>query len=237
MTISVEAIQIHKVNGPWRTLEAIAFDMVKDAERTAKSNMAAALGGGTRLMLAMNHSISDDVDIFIPDPQWLGYLSPRLNDRFEEVGKDYDENAISLKLYLDGGQIDFIVRSPLMGLQNTASSDSTFLLEPVMEVLAKKLFHRGWSLTPRDLFDWYCIESNELLSNEQQLTQVLERKFDEISLALVAMSSSPSAELIWSAIRTHSLPNMQETICWAKHRISQLSAKPFDNTRYRPKGP
>ena len=88
MTISSQDIELHKVKGPWRALESIAFDMVKDAEKAAKSKMTAALGGGTRLMLAMNHRISDDVDIFIPDPQWLGYLSPRLNDRFEHVVKD-----------------------------------------------------------------------------------------------------------------------------------------------------
>lgn len=236
MTISADAIQLHRSTGSWRRLEAIAFEMVKDAEAVAKSTMSAELGGGTRLMLAMNHRISDDVDIFIPDPQWLGYLSPRLNDRFEEVVNDYDENAISLKLYLDGGQIDFIVRSPLMDLKNSKSPDSVFLLEPVMEVLAKKLFHRGWSLTPRDLFDWYCIESNGLLSNERQLSQVLTPKYDEILLALAAMSNSTGAELIWSAIRTDSLPDLKETIGWAKERVHQLSAMPSDANRFRPKG-
>lgn len=235
MTISSQDIELHKVNGPWRALESIAFDMVKDAEKAAKSNMTAALGGGSRLMLAMNHRISDDVDIFIPDPQWLGYLSPRLNDRFEHVVKDYDESAISLKMYLDGGQIDFIVRTPLMGMENTISPDSIFVLEPVMEVLAKKLFHRGWCLTPRDLFDWYCIESNGLLSNESEFTQVLEGKFEEIDVALGAMSLSPGANLIWNAIRTHSIPDLQNTIAWAKNRLNQLNEKSSNTHCHRHK--
>lgn len=236
MIISVDDIQLHKVKGPWRALESIAFEMVKDAEKAAKSSMTAALGGGTKLMLAMNHRISDDVDIFIPDPQWLGYLSPRLNDRFEHVVKDYDESAISLKMHLDEGQIDFIVRTPLMGMPNTVSPDSVFVLEPVMEVLAKKLCHRGWSLTPRDLFDWYSIESNGLLSNEHELSQVLDGKFGEIDMALSAMSRSPGADLIWNAIRTHSLPNLQETVGWTKSRLTQLSAKPSENHYSQPKG-
>jgi hypothetical protein len=36
-------------------------------------------GGGTALMLKFNHRHSHDIDIFLPDPQLLGYVSPRLS--------------------------------------------------------------------------------------------------------------------------------------------------------------
>jgi hypothetical protein len=34
-------------------------------------------GGGTVLMLRYRHRRSKDIDIFVPDPQHLGYVSPR----------------------------------------------------------------------------------------------------------------------------------------------------------------
>ena len=37
-------------------------------------------GGGTVLMRRFRHRFSQDVDIFVPDPQYLGYLDPELND-------------------------------------------------------------------------------------------------------------------------------------------------------------
>jgi hypothetical protein len=78
-------IQQHFESGSWRYLANLAAQMVKDAEHHAKSTLEPHLGGGTRLMLALQHRISHDVDLFIRDPQWLGYLTPRLNDRFEHL--------------------------------------------------------------------------------------------------------------------------------------------------------
>jgi hypothetical protein len=43
-----------------------------------------------------------DVDIFVPDPQYLGYLSPRLNDAVEALTSRYLESANCLKLFRDG---------------------------------------------------------------------------------------------------------------------------------------
>ena len=59
------------------------------------------------------HRISKDVDIFVPDPQYLGYVSPRLNDSAEELASSYLETAISVKLYFPEGEIDFIASTPL----------------------------------------------------------------------------------------------------------------------------
>ena len=100
-----------------------------------------------------------DIDLFIRDPQWIGFLSPRLNDKVGDLVHGYEEDATFLKLKFPEGEIDFIVRMSLTGLPSESSEKSRFLLEPVEEVLAKKLFYRGASLTPRDLFDWACVES------------------------------------------------------------------------------
>lgn len=42
-----------------------------------------SFGGGTVLMRRHHHRFSKDVDIFIPDPQYLNYLTPRLNNDVE----------------------------------------------------------------------------------------------------------------------------------------------------------
>jgi len=36
-------------------------------------------GGGTVLMLRLAHRQSKDIDLFVPDPQYLGYVNPRLS--------------------------------------------------------------------------------------------------------------------------------------------------------------
>lgn len=158
---TAQDIQAHKTHGSWRTLERFAWQLALHAASVAKSDFKPVLGGGTRLMLAMNHRISDDIDLFIRDPQWIGYLTPRLNDRFEHLIDAYDEGPSSLKIKLPEGEIDFIVSMSLLGLPQEKSADCLFDLEPVAEVLAKKLFYRGWALTPRDLFDWWCMENQQ----------------------------------------------------------------------------
>ena len=60
-----------------------------------------------------HHRISKDVDIFVPDPQWLGYLTPRLNARAESLVSNYLEQAGFLKLYFNEGEIDFVACTPL----------------------------------------------------------------------------------------------------------------------------
>ncbi len=146
--VTTEAVAAYERDGSWRKLEQMALAMVTDAQQHAGAAFAPRLGGGTRLMLALEHRISHDIDLFIRDPQWIGYLTPRLNSRFETGLQSYDENAVSLKLKYAEGEIDFTVGMSLLDLPAEQSGDSGFALEPVAEVLAKKLFYRGWALTP-----------------------------------------------------------------------------------------
>jgi len=217
-------IQRHKATGAWRTLERFAVDIVTDAADRAGSNFAPLLGGGTPLMLALEHRISDDIDQYIRDPQWIGYLSPRLNDRFEDKVTSYDESATSLKLKFPEGEIDFIVSMSLLGLPCERSDDCAFFLEPVAEVLAKKLFYRGWALTPRDLFDWQMIEANypaELVPISA-LAQLVAGRAQQIQAALTAMAQSPNARLAWNRIRCAELPDLGDSVRWATRRLDEF---------------
>jgi hypothetical protein len=212
----------HRKEGSWRKLANIAAGVVANAEKTAGSPLHALLGGGTRVMLALNHRISNDVDLFIHDAQWIGYLSPRLNAYVEGLTADYEEAAASLKLTFPEGEIDFIVAAPLLKLPEESSPETTFALDPVAEVLAKKLFHRGWKLQPRDLFDWWAIETKApTLVPRIELAGLLKTKFDEIATALKAMGQSSRAAELWDAVQAPDKPPFDETLKWGIGQLAQ----------------
>ena len=50
-------------------------------------------GGGTVLMRRYRHRFSKDIDIFINDPQFLGYLSPRLSPIAESLTTKYGSSG------------------------------------------------------------------------------------------------------------------------------------------------
>lgn len=69
--------------GVWQTLLAHAFTLVDEIARHGISDPFWTFGGGTVLMLRHGHRLSKDIDIFVPDPQYLGFVSPRLSDAAE----------------------------------------------------------------------------------------------------------------------------------------------------------
>jgi len=212
----------HRKEGSWRKLAWIASKIVADAEKTAGSSLHAVLGGGTRVMLALDHRISNDIDLFIRDPQWIGYLSPRLNASNESLTAVYEETAVSLKLRFPEGEIDFIVAAPLLQLPEESSPETAFPLEPLAEVLAKKLFHRGWQLAPRDLFDWWAIETKAPNAvPREKLGPLLRTKFDDISNALDAMLQSPKAAQLWDAIQAPNTSRLADALTWARKHLSE----------------
>ncbi len=105
-----------------------------------------------------------DVDIFVPDPQYLGYVSPRLNDTADALASDYLETAISVKLFFPEGEIDFIAGAPLTEKPTTdeAILGRRVRVETTAEILAKKVWHRGAEFTARDIFDFALIATREV---------------------------------------------------------------------------
>lgn len=218
-------IQNHRAHGSWRRLADIALDMSRDAAKQAQSAFNPRLGGGTRLMLALNHRISHDVDLFIRDPQWLAYLTPRLNDRFEHLVDAYDEGSSSLKLRLADGEIDFIVSMDLLDLPSDSVPDCAFALEAVAEVLAKKLFYRGWALTPRDLFDWWSIaQMQPYRIPHPQLAKLLRAKLNDIGAALKLMQASAHTHTIWNSILAPHKPELSTAVAWAQLELTAYQA-------------
>lgn len=223
MTTLDDVLQ-HRHRGPWRRLESIAQGLTAYTRRHGGSFFSPVLGGGTRLMLALNHRISDDIDLFVDSPGWLPYVSPRLNDTHGTEPISYTEDADHVKWRFPFGEIDFIVRTNLLDpkdLWNPTAPETKFPLEPPLEVLAKKLFYRGWALTPRDLFDWHAIETAAVISdaNRASLAGLLSTKTDEIEVALNRMREKKVVRQSWEKIKAPIIPEMNGILDWAHEQI------------------
>ena len=104
-----------------------------------------SFGGGTVLMLRLNHRHSKDIDLFVPDPQYLGFVTPRLSDAAETLTTDYQEGALFVKLLLAAGEIDFVVGPPLTDSpwDLVAYKGRVIKVETCAEIVAKK-----WGSSP-----------------------------------------------------------------------------------------
>lgn len=145
----------------WEPLFDHALACIDSIARTGSPMPDWTFGGGTALMLRYGHRHSYDIDIFVDDPQWLPFFSPRLNDTLESFVTDYDETASYVKLSTPWGEIDFIVA---LSLTQTPTETVTIhgrsvALETPAEIIAKKLRYRGASLRSRDIFDIAVVQS------------------------------------------------------------------------------
>jgi hypothetical protein len=110
------------------------------------------------MMLQIDHRESHDVDIFLADPQLLPFLDPQKHDfEFEIRPVVYEGDGTGfIKLAFDKiGAIDFIVGHAMTSSPTTqaAIEGETVLLETIPEIITKKIYHRGSSIKPRDIFD------------------------------------------------------------------------------------
>ncbi len=149
--------------GAWRNLFAHALRLIDEIARHGIDDPFWTFGGGTVLMLRYEHRLSNDIDIFVPDPQYLGYISPRLSTVAESVSADFVEGAGFVKLIRPEGEIDFVASRNL-----TEKPFDTWTLlrrptrvETAAEIVAKKLWHRGTIARARDLFDLSLVIERE----------------------------------------------------------------------------
>lgn len=139
----------------WETLFARALALIDSVGKTGIDLDDWSFGGGTVLMLKHRHRFSKDIDIFIHDPQYLSYLTPRLNATAEEMTGDYIEQGNFLKLLFKEGEIDFVASAPLTSnpTQTERLLGRDVQTETSTEIIAKKVWHRGESFKARDIFD------------------------------------------------------------------------------------
>ena len=143
----------------WRRLFRIALDLIDQLHAHAGGyDFQWSVGGGTVMMIQIGHRESHDIDIFLVDPQLLGFIDPsRSQLRFETIPADYLGDGLRFQKFAfeNVGEIDFIVAGPLTRkpFEIREVEGRTVRLETIPEIIAKKVYHRGSEATPRDIFD------------------------------------------------------------------------------------
>jgi hypothetical protein len=142
----------------WMQLLRIARALIQEVNAEQPIIDYWTLGGGTAMMLQIDHRISHDIDIFLPDPQLLPFLDPQKHDfDFALRPTTYHGDGVGfLKLTFDDiGEIDFIVRQAMT--ETPASrfevEGEAIWLETIPEIVTKKIVYRGAMVMPRDVFD------------------------------------------------------------------------------------
>lgn len=147
----------------WKILFKRALELIDSVAKSGRPLEDWSFGGGTVLMLRHSHRFSKDIDIFISDPQYLPYLTPRLNTTAEAMTGDYVEQGNFLKLQFKEGEIDFVASSPLT--ENPTKTVQMFerdvQIETSTEIVAKKVWHRSSAFKARDIFDLAMVIERE----------------------------------------------------------------------------
>lgn len=168
-------------------------------------------------MLRYGHRFSKDIDIFVPDPQSPGFVTPRLSDVAESITNDYVEAAGYVKLYLPEGEIDFVAAPNLTtpGFAIETVMGVPVRVETSVEIIAKKMWHRGHHITGRDIFDFALIAAHEpegLMQANQFMTrhatalhQQLDERYGPLKLqfdAVDALDFHPSFDQACHTLKT-----------------------------------
>jgi len=142
----------------WRDLLQEAFGILDLVNKDYDIIDNWSFGGGTAMMIQIDHRESHDVDLFLDDPQLLPYVEAAVAEMQFALGEaTYNgDGSGHLKIAFDGiGEIDFIVtrhitEAPTMDQEIQGRS---IALETVPEIIAKKVRYRGMRVQPRDIFD------------------------------------------------------------------------------------
>jgi hypothetical protein len=170
---------LHFPEGPWQELLEQAYKLLDDIAGNGIQIPKWSLGGGTVLMFHYLHRKSKDIDIFLPDPQFLGCVNPRLGGPAEDITSEYTDAAEYVKLFLPQGEIDFVASSPLTAkpFEEHEVLGRRITLETPVEIVAKKIWHRGDRATPRDLLDLALVADkhrNDILENREFFAKNIE---------------------------------------------------------------
>ncbi len=220
MSVKTEPLDLPQ--GIWQTLLPHAFTLIDDIARLGIPDPFWTFGGGTVLMLRHQHRMSKDIDIFVPDPQYLGFVSPRLSDAAERVSQDYVEGPGYVKLLRPEGEIDFVASPNLTAqpFEEWALLGRKVKVETSAEIVAKKLWHRGDRATARDLFDLSLVierEPDALATAAPYLTRHREAFLSQLEQRRAVLSAQ------FEAIDTLDyLPSYNESVQRVSRYLSQL---------------
>jgi hypothetical protein len=87
-------VSASKNQSDWARLFRVACDLIRQVNSEALIIDRWTFGGGTAMMLQIDHRESRDVDLFLQDPQLLPFLDPEKHDfNFEIWPSGYDAMA------------------------------------------------------------------------------------------------------------------------------------------------
>lgn len=142
----------------WRDLIQEAFEILDRVNKDFNIIDSWSFGGGTAMMIQIDHRESHDVDLFLNDPQLLPYVEAAVAEMQFALGEaTYNgDGSGHLKIAFDGiGEIDFIVTGHITDAPTNEQEieGRPVALETVPEIIAKKVRYRGSRVQPRDIFD------------------------------------------------------------------------------------
>ncbi|MFT3718856.1 nucleotidyl transferase AbiEii/AbiGii toxin family protein [Pseudorhodoferax sp.] len=112
----------------------------------------------------MPASAEQDIDIFAPDPQYLGFVTPRLSDKAADMTQDdVEQPGAFVKLQFEEGETDFVAAPHLLedAWETWNIGGRSVQVEASAEIIAKKMYHRGDRATARELFDLALVIERE----------------------------------------------------------------------------
>lgn len=196
----------------WSSLFDTACSII-DQARDASYAFDCTFGGGTALMLQIDHRESHDIDLFLDDPQVVPFLNPGTQgyslDR-EPDGYDSDGSHVLKLTFRDLGEIDFICCASITDRPANATvvRGREVLLETPAEIIAKKIYYRGSRLQPRDMFDLAAVMAHE---GEGYVVDALKQCGPDRCAAALRVAEAMAPELATNVIgqlmyREHHLP-------------------------------
>jgi len=86
----------------------------------------------------------------VPNPQYLGFVTPRLSDMAASLTGDYSEDPSAwVKLQFEEGEVDFVAAPNLLddAWEEWTIDGQRIRVETSAVIIAKKMFHRGHRTT------------------------------------------------------------------------------------------
>jgi len=139
------------------------MEIIDEAHRSC-DKIHWTIGGDTVLGDMFGHRESKGIEIFLPDARFLSLLTPRLNAKAKAIADKYIEASSAIKIFVAGGEMDFIVAPRLTEPGATLRSIGRHgaLVETPAEILAKEVCYRASDFAAHDIFDLaFLIEQGE----------------------------------------------------------------------------
>ena len=221
----------------WLQIIASAYALFDDAVAKGFGDPPFSLGGGTVLMLRFKHRLSKDIDLFGYDAQWLSVFSPRLNEQAAMLAESYAEQSNTVKIVTASGDIDFIIAADVVApVPRTVERIAGRLIavDPVSEILAKKLFYRAATFKVRDVYDLAAAidlepqEAARAVRAALSKREILVRRLDQ--LRGVASQDLVSEIIAYDGVLQHSQDMVEKVRSFV---IAQRDDEPLENRMHR----